>query len=145
MNFLSKSAVAALVITLSFTATPSYAAKIYLWYTIENGEKVPNYGENPPMGTNATLVSDEPSPPKQQAPSQQTNASDSKLNEQQKALKAQREEDCRLETGRLATLKSSGSRIRMEQDDGTSRYLSPDEIAAEIKQSEDFIKQACSS
>lgn len=133
-------ALAALTIT-----HPASAAKIYLWYTTEDGKRVPNYGENPPMGADATLVSDEPTP-RQSSPQSPTSgkAVDPKLSEQQQALKAKREEDCLFEKNRLATLKSSGSRIRMEQPDGSSRYLSPEEIASEIKQSEDFIEQACS-
>lgn len=145
MNTLRKSVSAALTFAILLAATPAFAAKIYLWYTFENGEKVPNYGENPPHGVEATLVADEPraASPKQTASNSPSNGSE--LTEQQKALKAKREEDCKFENGRLQTLKSSGSRIRMEMDDGSTRYLTPEEIAKEIKQSEEFIKQACAS
>jgi len=141
-NFKAAAAALSLFAWLLCASVPTNAASIYLWYTIEDGKKVPNYGENPPMGVEATLVTNEPPAPS--APPAPAAAPEAGLSEQQKALKAQREEDCKYEKSRLSTLKSSGSRIRMEQEDGSSRYLTPEEINAEIKQSEDFIAQACS-
>ena len=44
---------------------------------------------------------------------------------------------------RLETLETSGSRIRMSNPDGTSRYLSPDEITKEMEVSRNFLKDAC--
>lgn len=146
MNMLSKATLitSALLFGLSLS-TASYAGKIYLWYTTDqNGNRVPKYGETPPKGVEATLVSESKSPSSSTPPAPAGDAPSEAVSEQQKQLQDQRKQECAAEEQRLNTLETSGSRIRMTGADGNSRYLTPDEIIKEIEASKDFLKSACS-
>jgi hypothetical protein len=138
-----------LVATLATASTVVLAGKIYMWQeTTEDGNKIKAFGPTPPPGVDAVLVADE----KNNAFTNNTKAEGAKdapaqnqaLNDKQKELRARRAQECEAEKGRLATLQNGNTNIRMTLEDGTSRTLSPDEIAEQIRLSQDFLKNACS-
>lgn len=142
MTFLKKTPllVCTMLVGLSLSSA-GYAEKIYMWYTTdEKGKRVPKFGETPPKGVDAKLVSENKPAPSTPASSAEPAAP---LTEEQKQMRAKRKQECDAEEQRLKTLESSGSRIRMANPDGTSRYLTPDEILQEIDQSKTFLKSAC--
>ena len=143
MNLLNKATFLASAFAIGLgVSTAVHAEKIYLWYTTDaSGKRVPKYGATPPLGVDATLISEsKPSAPKAPAAAPQL---DTNLSEEQKKLRDKRKEECDNEAKRLETLETSGSRIRMSNPDGTSRYLSPDEIIKEMEVSRNFLKDAC--
>ena len=128
-------------------AISAHAEEVYRWVD-ETG--VTHYGSTPPQGVSATRVktsgatssaaSTESGPVANEATTEQTSSNvDSNVN----ALKKQREQQCADERKRLATLRSGGTRIRMNNPDGSSRYLTIEEIQQEIKLSEQFVNGAC--
>ena len=142
MTFLNKTAFLAciLMIGLSFSSA-GHAEKIYMWFTTDaSGKRVPKFGETPPKGVDAKLVSESAPAPKEPAASASETVA---LTEEQKELRLKRTQECDAEKQRLKTLENSGSRIRMANPDGTSRYLTPDEIAQEIDLSKTFLQSAC--
>lgn len=146
MNMLKKASVLTIMLLIGLGASSiSHAAKIYLWYTTdESGNRVPKYGETPPIGVEATLVSDTKTTKAAPSSSASDDAAEpTELTEEQKKMRAKREQECDAEEQRLSTLEQSGSRIRMANPDGTSRYLTPDEVLNEIAMSKDFLKNAC--
>ncbi len=118
-----------------FYASAITAGEYYRWMD-EQG--VTHYGSTPPQGVDAELVSTY-----DDAPTKEPKSSENDIQRQQQAMRNQREQECASEKSRLSTLKTSGTRIRMRQEDGSSRYLTADEIQKEIEQSEQFIKEAC--
>ena len=116
-------------------AANSYSGDYYRWVI----DGITHYGAAPPAGVEAELVttyndnggSDADSP---------ANDIDAKA----KDLREQRAQQCADEESRVATLKSSGARIRMTDEKGESRYLTVDEIQSEIALSEKFLNEACS-
>ncbi|WP_096087336.1 DUF4124 domain-containing protein [Agaribacterium haliotis] len=146
MNLLPKLAVSAsLLITAASLSLPSSAGEYWRW---KGEDGVVHYGSTPPHGVEAERVttrgdgSKSPSASNNSSADEQT-GNDTKLAAQQQELKAQRQKECKAEQDRLSTLKSSGSRIRIQESDGSSRYLSPEEIAKEIDMSQQFLKDAC--
>lgn len=134
-SFAPLSAIAcALCISLSASAED-----IYLWYeNDEEGNKKPHYGETPPPGVKATKIKGYTGPvTPSSAPSSAAEAQES-TEDTQAQLKKQRAEQCEQERARLNTLKTSGARIRMGD-----RYLTVEEVTAEIQASEKFIAEAC--
>ncbi len=128
---------------LSTLTTPSYADAYYRW-TGDDG--VIHYGSRPPEGVKAELVNtwgEAAGENKNGASSKNGKASSKALTEKQQEVVAERKQQCEEERTRLSALKSSGRRIRMEQEDGSSRYLTPEEVAEEVSKSEDFVTQAC--
>ena len=147
MKIMSVQLCSRIVITvcLFLVSASALAGSYYRWV---DAEGITHYGETPPKGVDAVLVStygDTSSAPAQASsgPSE-SNPAPAVDSEQQRKLQAQRQEECALERDRLNTLRTSGTRIRMAQPDGSSRYLTPEEIQSEIRQSEEFITQACS-
>ena len=131
-------------------ASISFAGNTYRWV---GPDGVTHYGERPPPGVQAEKVktygskssattssaASDTSPQAAAAPTPMP----AELLAQQKKLREQRDEQCKSEKARLATLKNSKGRVRMEKSDGSTSYLSPEEIVKEIKSSEDFVNQAC--
>lgn len=114
-----------------------------MWYTTDDkGKQVPKYGETPPKGVNATLISETNEPAASSSSSAKSEQNEN-LTDEQKQMRAQRDKECDAEESRLSTLQNSGSRIRMSTPDGGSRYLTPDEILSEIELSKTFLKDAC--
>ncbi|MFL0804619.1 MAG: DUF4124 domain-containing protein [Agarilytica sp.] len=128
---------------LSTLTTPSYADAYYRW-TGDDG--VIHYGSRPPEGVKAELVNtwgDSAGKNTSGGSTKNEKGTSTSLTEKQQAVVAERKQQCEEERTRLSALKSSGRRIRMEQEDGSSRYLTPEEVAEEISKSEDFVTQAC--
>lgn len=131
----------------SALAATDVAAEDYYRWVNENGTV--NYGSRPPEGVKAEKITTfgKSSGKKQNASTPAADQNNAKaqqqVDEQQKAIIAQRKKQCEEEKSRLDALKAPGRRISMEQEDGTTRYLTPEEIAKEVSTTEDFIKQAC--
>lgn len=130
-------------------STPAMAADEYYRWVGDDG--VTHYGSRPPEGVEAEKISTyggkKSSPAKSSTYSTQSDDNNQPQGgpqtEAQKQAMAARKEQCDQERERLSKLQSSGTRIRMQNSDGTSRYLSPEEINKEISSSQEFINQAC--
>lgn len=133
---LSRPLIASLVIAgASLVGAHAVAEDYYRW---KGDDGVIHYGSLPPHGVEAVKVKTYSNPSAKAPDEQQSNGAD----KQQAAIEA-RKQQCLDEKARLDTLRSSGTRIRMTQPDGTTKYLTPEEVATEISSSEDFINQAC--
>ena len=133
--------VCAIALTV-FAAGHASAEAYYRWI---GADGVVHYGSRPPEGVIAEQVDTWGKSAGENAAgsgkaSKQGKAS---LDEQQKELAAQRKQQCDDERERLKALQTGGSRIRMTMEDGTTRYLSTEEIANEIKRSREFVDGAC--
>ncbi len=136
-----------ILVTALCGSTAVLAGEYYRWV---DAEGVTHYGSTPPAGVQAEKVktygagpsspstASTPSPAASAAPA---NAAD--IEAQQKQMAAQRNQECKAEQERVATLKRSRGRVRMQLEDGSSKYLSLDEIQQEIAQSEDFLRNVC--
>lgn len=123
-------------------STPGYCDDYYRWV---DAEGVVHYGSRPPDGVNAVKINTYGK--SQGAPAAAARDNDTgpetKPNAAQSETLALRQAQCEEEKERLRVLQTPGSRIRMEQDDGSIRYLTPVEIAKEVNSSEKFISEAC--
>lgn len=131
----------AIALVLAFAANCTQAGEYYRWVG-EDG--ITHYGALPPKGVEAELVSTYGD--KNKTGSQKTSEpAATKPETAQASAKAQvqRDKECAQERSRLTTLKNSGGRIRMAQPDGSSRYLTPEEVGQEIQSSELFLEKAC--
>lgn len=130
----------------SILITHSATAEDYYRWVNESGTV--NYGSRPPEGVKAEKISTF-GKSAGKSNSSSANAAQSNSNaqqeaeQQQKEIIAQRKRQCEDEKARLSALKAPGRRISMEQADGTTRFLTPEEIAKEVSATEEFIKQAC--
>lgn len=135
---------AAVLCSLTIYSTPSFANDYYRWV---DSQGVVHYGSRPPKGVEAEKIkayggqSTAPQQTNTQAPAQK-NLSKQEATEQ-KQLIAQRQELCEQEKGRLRTLQTPGRRIKMEQEDGSTRFLTPQEVADQVSESKQFISQSC--
>ncbi|WP_370977758.1 DUF4124 domain-containing protein [Agaribacterium sp. ZY112] len=148
MALLSKLLVAGNIFLISALISSAVSAGEYWRWQDEQG--VTHYGSTPPQGVAAEKVTThgDTAPVNNQAAASTSTApqaGSSDIDTQKKQLQEQRKEECEQEKQRLQTLKSSGSRIRMKSEDGTTRFLTPDEIAQEIQMSNSFLKDACSN
>lgn len=123
---------------LASMTLPAYAEGYYRWV---GDDGVVHYGSRPPVGVTAELVNTWGKSAGGTTDSA-TTATKNLTTKQQKVVAA-RQQECDDEKARLTALQSTGRRISMQQEDGTTRYLNSDEILQEISTSEDFIKQAC--
>ncbi|MFL0810790.1 MAG: DUF4124 domain-containing protein [Agarilytica sp.] len=140
-TFLIALPIAALLASLSSIALAK--GEYYRW-TSDDG--VVHYGARPPEGVNAELISTwgkSAGENKAPAPGQNKEKAEAAPEEKKKQLAAARKQQCEDERQRLKALQTPGRRIRMEQPDGSVRYLSSDELAAETARSKDFVNQAC--
>lgn len=123
---------------LASMTLPAYAEGYYRWL---DSDGVVHYGSRPPVGVNAEQVNTwGKSAGENTSPA--TTATKNLTTKQQKVVAA-RQQECDDEKSRLTSLQSTGRRISMQMEDGTTRYLTTDEILKEVSTSEDFIKQAC--
>lgn len=131
----------ALIIGLSVAALSS-ADNYYRWVGTDG---VVHYGSRPPEGVTAELISTygKSAPSNTDQVAEKKVVAENNYTEKQKEVLKARQAQCDQERQRLNSLKSSGSRIQMEQPDGTTRYLSADEVIKEIASSEKFVNQAC--
>lgn len=125
-------------------AQTSLAAGDYYRWVGEDG--VVHYGSRPPQGVQAERISTygkaQPDTPSG-GDSAGVDASQGADSANPEDVLAMREQQCTDERQRLQSLRKPGTRIRMEQPDGTIRYLTPEEVAREINSSEEFLSQAC--
>lgn len=130
-------------ILLSSIGTNTYAKGEYYRWTGDDG--VIHYGARPPEGVEAELIS---TWGKSKAENTEQIGSNSKgtdddAGKKQKEVAAARAAECEDEQNRIKALSTPGRRIRMEDANGTLRYLSIEEIQSELKRSQDFVNQAC--
>lgn len=140
-------ALAVAAVAFGILSNPVVAADEYYRWVGEDG--VTHYGSRPPEGVQAEKISTYGGSKKAPAKSStystydDTTKTQGPQTEEQKQALAMRKEQCEQEQARLNKLQSPGTRIRMQNDDGTSRYLTPEEISQEINSSKEFIGQAC--
>lgn len=139
---------ALVVIPACLIASSGYADSYYRWKD-ENGQI--HYGSRPPQGVEAVKIktygggtSTESNTPDQASNSGSDSADGDSGSQSETAqrISAERKQQCDNEKQRLSTLESS-ARIRMKNDDGSTKYLSPEEQAKEISTSKEFLKNAC--
>lgn len=130
--------------TAAFVSTVN-ASEYYRWQD-EDGTQ--HYGSTPPQGVKAERIKvsgGKPSPA-----SSASTPSSAKTEKTQTAPSVQltpeqiakQKESCQVERDRVAALKKGG-RIRMEAEDGSTKYLSQQEIDSEIAISEKVINDTC--
>lgn len=120
---------------------------VYRW---EGKDGVVHYGATPPKGVKAKLIKANARSSSNGTPTatdSSANASASESAEAPKAklspeMAAKKTSMCQKEKDRLSALRQNG-RIRMEQADGSTKYLSVEEIAGEIAVSEQVIQDIC--
>ncbi len=140
-------ALAVAAVAFSVLSNPVIAADEYYRWIGEDG--VTHYGSRPPEGVQAEKIStyggSKRSPAKSSTYStyDDDNKSQEGQTDEQKQAVAMRKEQCEQEKARLNKLQSPGTRIRMQSDDGSARYLTPEEVSQEINSSKEFINQAC--
>ena len=120
---------------LAVVCSSASAEKCYVWKD-ENGVK--HFGSAPPANITAKTVACH-----NQSDVTQKNAASKDIQKIQEQAKAARVAQCKEEGQRLATLKTSGTRIRMMGEDGKARYLTPEELKQEIEFSENFLSSNC--
>ncbi len=125
-------------ILLASIAVPTYAEGYYRWV---GSDGIVHYGSRPPVGVTAEQVNTWGESAGENTNS--TTAATKNLTTKQQNVVAARQQECDDEKSRLTALQSTGRRISMQQEDGTTRYLTTDEILKEVSNSEEFIKQAC--
>lgn len=131
---------------LGLVSSPVSADAYYRWI---GDDGVTHYGSRPPEGVKAEKV--DTYGKGKPANSSNSNAAESSAQQgatgaqtdEQKQIVAQRKQQCEEEKSRLKSLQTPGTRLKMKQDDGSSRFLSAEEIAQEISASREFISQAC--
>jgi len=138
---------ASLGVTVFLYASPSLAEDFYKWVD-EAG--VVHFGSMPPQGVEATKMKSYGKSKKALADEKAKDSSaeneSGKLPpeeiERRRKVAEKMKSDCKNEKERLEALNKPG-RIRMDQGDGKSRYLSQDEIYEEIRRSRQRIKETC--
>ncbi len=145
MSKTTKMKIPCLLLVLAGTAftNNAFSDEYYRW---KGNDGVIHYGARPPEGVEAELVDtwgkslgDGPA----EATEKKTGVDQGSAKDKQKELAVERKQQCEDERARLKTLTKSGTKIRMKQDDGTTRFLSSDELSKEIDMSQKFINQAC--
>lgn len=142
-----------LIIPILFLACNSHAAGIQKWVD-ENGQV--HYGDSPParVSTEAVRVSRPPTNPGKTLPRLNTDSKKADENtpaesspDQVNAPPTEPTQDeakefCARAKKDLLTLNKS-NRLRLKLADGTTRYMTQEEVAARRKQSEEDIKSYC--
>ncbi|WP_075186679.1 DUF4124 domain-containing protein [Teredinibacter haidensis] len=137
----------AVVLVAGFQAGTSYAEDYYRWVG-EDG--VVHYGSTPPKGVEAIKVKtygDQGTPAASTAEAEakeieeEANLPPEEI-ERRRKVAAKQQEICDEEQKRLEVLNRTG-RIRMKQPDGSLRYMTQDEIQAEISTSKQVISDTC--
>ncbi len=145
-----------LFFALAVTMAPGLAVSesVYKW-TDENG--ITHFGDRRPAGSNAESInvrtgSSQTNTASQRATpqrrlddleqSQQAQAEAQQLSAQEEARNKQRQANCETAISNLNII-SSSSRIKVEED-GTTRYLSPEEIAEQKERFQQVADENCS-
>ena len=139
------------IVALLVWVTPATAQTVYKWVD-ESG--LTHYGEQPPAGVKAEKVGSyrrtSPSPGSSASPSNTDSVAAPAQPEQAASPKPQltpeqakrKQERCAEEKQRLASLQSKG-RVRMALPDGGFKFLSEEEIAAEVETTKAVIEDSC--
>lgn len=128
---------------LSSSIMPAYAEGYYRWL---GKDGVVHYGSRPPTGVNAELINTWGKSAGKSTPFNaraQAKTTTSRMTAKEQKLRDERQQQCEDERGRLKALQSTGRRIIMQQEDGSSRHLTPEEVTAEIASSKEYVKKAC--
>jgi len=118
----------------------AFAADYYRWVDEKGGI---HYGSTPPAGIKADKIKSAGTTATKPSTKVGRPRGTSPVVDQQKQAVSIRKLQCKQEADRLKTLQKSGTRIRMQQADGSMKYLSPEEVSGEIEESRKFIKDAC--
>jgi len=131
-------------------SVPSFSEDYYRWV---DAQGVVHYGSRPPEGVDAVKINTYGKSESESAPLDNStplnnkatgkNGQATKTDSERTDLVALRQAQCKEERERLRVLQTPGSRIRMEQTDGSVKYLSPDEVALEVDNSQKFLSEAC--
>lgn len=134
---------------LLLTALPLLAQNTVYRWTDESG--IVHYGATPPLGVEAELVktgsSNSPSSDGEtSAPGTEAGTAEGETAEPEVKLtpemQARKDAMCKEERERLASLQKPG-RIRMKAPDGSIKYLSMEEVQAEINTTKKVIEDTC--
>ncbi|MEE4173223.1 MAG: DUF4124 domain-containing protein [Xanthomonadales bacterium] len=155
MKRLLTKAVAVALATLALATTPPILAEtIYKWVD-ESGTV--HYGERPPEGVDAELVTvttakprsgDDPYAATRTQQTEKKEAEAERMVEQTAAIEQRQQEQARLEAA-CAAQKSRleqlipRSKVLLQNPDGTSRMLGDDERLAMIEESQKFVDENC--
>lgn len=137
-------------VTLLLMAAPLFAQNsVYRW-TDESG--IVHYGATPPLGVEAELVKAGTSnSPGEDESSTATPGAEGEAAQGEAAapevklspeMQARKDTMCKEERERLASLQKPG-RIRMKAPDGSIKYLSMEEVQAEINTTKKVIEDTC--
>ena len=131
-------------------AGPAFAQNAVYRWTGDDG--VIHYGATPPVDVEAELVKAGNSGSGVDDEGAGTDSDSSGTSEGEDAeqpqvklspeMQARKDKLCKEERQRLETLKRPG-RLRMQQPDGSTKYLSIEEVQVEINTSEQVIKDTC--
>lgn len=137
------------LLALTLGMSPAVDGREYYRWTDENG--VQHFTDKPPRGANAERVRSGQRPTPTLLEDQEAQARKAeeeaakKAAEEQAAQTPRAQQDaerCRIERERLATLQSN-RQIRMPDDEGNLRDLSPEDIEAEVAYTQRAINQFC--
>lgn len=137
-----------IILTLCLCSPLGHGAseEFYRW-TGEDGTI--HYGSTPPQGVKAELVKTTvtKAPPNSQENSGEAGASNGTANPEAPQLTEEQIKEqkqlCSDERKRVSALSKPGNRIRMQQADGSTKYLNQQEVSQELKASKDYVEQAC--
>lgn len=134
---------AGLVILSLGTSAAADAREYYRW-TDQNG--VQHFTDKPPSGVSAERVSSGTRPPPALLEEQEARAREQAKAAEEQAAQAtrieQNAERCQVERERLVALQSN-RQVRMRDDQGNLRDLSPADIEAEVAHTQRAINQFC--
>lgn len=143
-----------MLVCLLVAAAPglAFSASVYKW-TDENG--VVHFGDRQPTGqasekinvrTGTPAADNDRASPQERLKSLQEEQDKEAASEQEKArqeaIRKQRQAACEKARKNLETL-NTYSRIRIEEEDGEIRYLSPEEIEAQREKHQRLIEENC--
>lgn len=144
MNKLKTLTIGCFIATCALSSASSVMAAEYWRWTGEDG--VVHYGSTPPKGVAAEKVVthggvSKSSNSSANAPQADTGSEEPKI-ELTPEMQKMKDERCEEEKKRLAVFQKPG-RIRMKQQDGSSKYLSVEEIQQEIATTQQVIADTC--
>lgn len=132
------------LVTVSLGISMAAEGRDYYRWTDANG--VQHFTDKPPSGTKAERVSSGTRPPPALLEEQEARAKEREKQAKEQAAKATRTEQnaerCQVERERLVTLQSN-RQIRMRDDQGNLRDLTPADLEAEIAQTQRAISELC--
>ncbi len=125
-----------LLATAMLVSGPVTAAEFYKW---TDSKGITHFTDKPPMGIPAEKITGKQRRGDRANEEQASSSSSASISQDQAAARAKR---CAAEQSRLKLLQSN-SQIRMKKEDGTTKDLSPAEIAEEIGFAQKAIAYYC--